>query len=387
MGELDRRAALGAVVLFGIVSLIGDVIYEGARAVAPSYLGSLGASALAVGLAFGLSEFVGLALRLVSGILADATGAYWPLYLLGYGLIVSIPLMGLAPFLPLAVALIFIERIAKGLRSPARDVLIASLSREVGAGKAFGLHELLDQIGAIAGPALMGTILLIRPNDYSTAFLSLLIPYVALLASLLYIYSKFRMIAPSGWGNRRMGLAGLSGGFWLYTMAVLLNTAGLIHVSLIVLTSSEAFSPWMAAYLYVVMQAVDAVSAPLAGLAYDRIGRSVLLIPFILSPLPSIATLMEGSSVLLAVISFGIVYGMQESVYRAAVSDLVPVRVRGTAYGIFNTAYGLGFLASGTIFGYFLYSGGALEGSLFALATQMAAIPLLIMSLRINRDS
>jgi len=356
------------------------VIYEGARAVAPSYLGALGATALVVGLVFGVSEFVGLSLRLVSGVLADVTGAYWALYLLGYGLIVSIPLLGLTNLWPVAVALIFAERVAKGLRSPARDVLISAVSKGVGAGKAFGLHELMDQIGAIAGPALLGTILLLRPNDYSSAFLSLLIPYLVLLASILYIYYRFRGVIPTG-KRTEFSLSGLPTNFWIYTLAVFLNTAGLIHVSLIVLTSSEAFSPWMAAYLYVLMQAVDAISAPLAGLAYDRVGRKVLYLPFLLSPIPSIATLMGGGNVLLAVIFFGVIYGMQESIYRAAVSDLVSMEVRGTAYGMFNTAYGLGFLVSGSLFGYFLYTEDVLAGAVFSIAAQIVAVIALYRSL------
>ncbi|MDK2383201.1 MAG: MFS transporter [Candidatus Korarchaeota archaeon] len=378
--ELRRREVYKAIILFGLVSLVGDVIYEGARAVAPSYLGALGATALVVGLVFGVSEFVGLSLRLVSGVLADITGAYWALYLLGYGLIVSIPLLGLTNLWPVAVALIFAERVAKGLRSPARDVLISAVSKGGGAGKAFGLHELMDQVGAIAGPALLGTILFFRPNDYSSAFLSLLIPYLVLLTSILYIYYRFRAVIPSG-RRTKFSLSDLPTNFWIYTLAVFLNTAGLIHVSLIVLTSSEAFSPWMAAYLYVLMQAVDAISAPLAGLAYDRMGRKVLYLPFLLSPIPSIATLMGGSNVILAVIFFGVIYGMQESIYRAAVSDLVSMEVRGTAYGMFNTAYGLGFLVSGSLFGYFLYTGDVLSGTLFSVAAQIVAVIALYRSL------
>ncbi len=383
MADMRKGDVYKAIVLFGLVSLVGDVIYEGARAIAPSYLDALGATALVVGLVFGVAEFVGLSLRLVSGLLADITGAYWALYLLGYGLIISIPLLGLTNLWPIAVALIFVERIAKGLRSPARDVLISAVSKGVGAGKAFGLHELMDQIGAIAGPALLGMILLLRPNDYSSAFLSLLIPYSILLVSILHIYYRFRGIIPTAKGTK-FRISNLPTNFWIYTIAVFLNTAGLIHVSLIVLASSRAFSPWMAAYLYVLMQAVDAVAAPLAGLAYDRAGRKVLYLPFLLSPIPSVATLLGGGNVLMAVISFGIIYGMQESIYRAAVSELVPMRVRGTAYGVFNTAYGLGFLVSGSLFGYFLYTGDIVTGSAFSIAAQIAAILSLHWSLRLD---
>ncbi len=379
---LSRRDAYRAILLFGLVSLLGDTIYEGARAVAPSYLNALGATALIVGLTFGISEFLGLSLRLVSGVLADKTRAYWLLYSLGYGLLISIPLMGFTNLWFIAASLIFVERAAKGLRSPARDVLISSISEGIGAGKAFGLHELLDQIGSVLGPAALGLILMWMPGRYDEAFSILLIPYAFLMLTVSYIYSRYKYTKPSG-ESRAVKLRNLPLTFWFYSISVLLNTMGLIHVSLIVLASSITFSPWLAAFLYVLMQGVDAVSAPLAGLSYDKIGRKVLYIPFLLSPIPSILTLYGGSNLLIgAVITFGIVYGMQESIYRAAVSDLVPSTVRGTAYGIFNTLYGLGFLVSGAMFGLFLQMKWVIQGAIFSLILQAAALSMLSRSVK-----
>ncbi len=381
--SLTKKEAYKAILLFGIVSLMGDVVYEGARAVAPSYLSALGATALIIGLTFGLSEFLGLALRLVSGILADATRAYWLFYAMGYGLLISIPLLGFTNLWPIAVALIFVERIAKALRSPARDVLISAVSEGVGAGKAFGLHELMDQVGAVLGPALLGTILLWYPNEYNKAFSILLVPYFLLLVTVSYIYSKYRILRPTHGAGKRLKIGELPRSFRYYTASVFLNTMGLIHISLIVLSSSLTFSPWMAAFLYVLMQGLDAIAAPLAGLAYDRMGRSVLYLPFLLSPIPSILVLLGGpSNIIAAVVTFGVIYGMQESIYRAAVSDLVPMDVRGTAYGLFNTAYGLGFLISGTAFGAFLQWGMVVQGSAFAVVAQVAAVMILLKSLQ-----
>ncbi len=380
--SLSRRDAYRAILLFGLVSLLGDTIYEGARAVAPSYLNALGATAFVVGLTFGISEFLGLSLRLVSGVLADRTRAYWLLYSLGYGLLISIPLMGFTNLWFVAAALIFIERAAKGLRSPARDVLISSISESIGTGKAFGLHELLDQVGAVLGPAILGLILMWMPGRYDEAFSILLIPYAILILTVSYVYSRYRSTRPLE-ESHTVELRDLPIPFWLYSLSVLLNTMGLIHVSLIVLASSIAFSPWMAAFLYVLMQGVDAISAPLAGLSYDKIGRKVLYLPFLLSPIPSILTLHGGSTPLIgAVITFGIIYGMQESIYRAAVSDLISPSIRGTAYGIFNTLYGLGFLISGAMFGLFLQMNWAVQGAIFALVLQAVAALMLYKSLK-----
>ena len=124
MKEGSKRVAYLGILLFGLVSLSGDLIYEGARGIIPAYLYSLGASALIVGMVSGLGEFLGYGLRLVSGYLADVTKAYWRLTVLGYLLLVSIPLLALTNNWQIAVILILIERFAKALRSPSRDTLL-----------------------------------------------------------------------------------------------------------------------------------------------------------------------------------------------------------------------------------------------------------------------
>ena len=113
------------IVLLGIVSLFGDVTYEGIRSATGPYLATLGASPGAVGLVAGIGEFVGYALHLASGYLADRTKVYWPLTLVGYGLLVSIPLLALAGYWQLAAVLLILEWIGKAIRSPARDTMLS----------------------------------------------------------------------------------------------------------------------------------------------------------------------------------------------------------------------------------------------------------------------
>ncbi len=383
---MDRREIYKAIVLFGMVSLLGDIIYEGARGVAPSYLQFLGASALIVGLTFGLGEFLGLALRLLSGIVADATRAYWPLYAMGYGLLITIPFLGLAYSWPIAVALILVERIAKAVRSPARDTLLSVVSHGVGAGKAFGLHELMDQIGAALGPAALGLILLWSPNNYFQAFSLLFIPYIILILLVFRTFKSTRKYTVDlEVRESRIGIKELSSNFWWYTLAVGLNTLGLIHVSLIVFRASQLLQAWGAAFLYVLIQGVDAVVAPISGVLYDKLGRKVLFIPFIMSIFPSILVLLgRWDTLLLGAIIFGAVYGMQESIYRAAISGMVPTSARGSAYGIFNTVYGLGFLVSGLAFGSFIEGSLVWIGAIYAVMSQIVAVIVLTKSFKIH---
>lgn len=139
-----RRRALFTVAAFGVVSLLGDIVYEGARGIIGPYLLTLGASAAAVGLVAGAGEFAGYALRTVTGWLADRTGGYWTMTFFGYGLtVVAVPLLGWVGRVDLALGLVVAERLGKAIRSPARDALLADAAEPLGRGWGFGIHEAL----------------------------------------------------------------------------------------------------------------------------------------------------------------------------------------------------------------------------------------------------
>ena len=370
------------IILLGIVSLLGDVVYEGARGIIPGYLKFLGATALIVGLIGGLGDFLGYSLRLLSGFLADTMHTYWFFIFLGYGLIISIPFLGLSTSLEIAIILVLLERIGKALRSPARDTVLSVISKGVGAGKAFGIHELLDQVGAIIGPLIVTVAMLFTNNNYGYTFTILFIPFLTLLAALTYTYKKTKSTIIQ---KSEKGVKGkLEKPFYIYTFAVLLNTLGLIPYTLILYKASQILpleNQWIIPLIYLLIQGVDAAFALFAGYAYDKFGVKTLLAPFMLSIIPPIITLgsTELSTLIIASIFFGLILGTQESTYRAAVSKFAPIQLRGTAYGIFNTAYGIGFLISGSIYGILMDLHIPLFlTSIYTLITQFTAIILLL---------
>ena len=238
-GLNSRRSAYYAILLFGIVSLMGDIVYEGARGVIPSYLEFLGATAFIVGFVGGLGDFLGYAFRLVSGFLADTTRAYWLFIFLGYGLIAAIPLLGIPLGLEIAILLVLLERLGKAFRSPSRDTLLSIISKDVGAGKAFGIHELLDQIGGILGPLIM-TFLMFSTGNYNFAFSFLALPFLALVAVLTYTYKKVgTKTFQVKMEKTKKSQGKLPKPFLIYTFAVLLNTAGLVPYTIILFKASE----------------------------------------------------------------------------------------------------------------------------------------------------
>ncbi len=390
--KTDAKLAYFAILMFGLISFSGDLIYESARGVIPSYLEFLGATAFIIGLSLGLGEFLGYFFRLISGYLADTTRAYWVFVIVGYGVLIVIPLLSLTRIWQLAILFVIIERLGKGLRTPSRDTLLSVSTKGQGAGKAFGFHELLDQLGAIGGPALMVVILYLTNDDYSLTFGFLFLPYLLLVLFLFLAYYRLKtqvhekmteaISLEESQRHSNTVKSVLTKEFWLYTFSVFFNTAGLIHVALILyLAKNLEQLAWIVAFLYVIIQAVDAFFAPIAGMLYDKYGKSVLVVPFILSIIPTWLALQQTTiSLLGAGIFFGIVLGAQESIYRASIADLVPTTQRGKAYGIFNTAYGVGFLISGAVFGFFIDLAYINIALIYAVILQVVALSLLTLS-------
>lgn len=369
-----------AVLVMGTVSMLGDIVYESGRGIAPDYLLFLGASAFMVGAVTGAGEFIGYSVRLVSGGLADRTHAYWFFIFLGYGLIIVIPFMGFTTSAELVMALIVLERLGKALRSPSRDTVVSIVCKEIGSGKAFGLHEAIDQAGAIIGPLILGGIMCYTLDNYSVSFKFLLIPYALMLIALVYTYRRIGKTMYVETKNIGRENETLDKGFWIYSVAILLNTVGLIPVALILFKGSAILQPlgqqWVVPLLYVIVQSVDAPVALASGVLFDRIGVKVLFVPFILSIFPSFLAFYRGLvGVVAACIVYGLVLGMQESIYRVAIVNLAPLGRRGTAYGIFNIAIGIGTLASGAVFGFFIDQGySALVMMGFAFIMQIGAL-------------
>jgi len=375
-----RKLALMGIVIFGLVSLFGDIVYEGSRGIVSPFLQKLGASAFLVGLVLGLGEFAGYALRIVFGVLSDRTRAYWGLTIGGYSLLIAVPLLAIAGGWQLAIVLVLFERLSKAIRTPARDTLFSHVTKGMGSGKAFGLHELMDQIGAVVGPAIVAVVLFTTGGKFEAAFSVLLIPYLVMLLVLAAAYAKLKdRVSLPAVPERRAGLKKLPRGFTTYSAAVAFNSMGLVSIGLILYRASSLGSlPWIVALLYLTTQAVDAVSAPVAGYAYDSVGRKLLYLPFALSILPSTLIFFGGLEYVVAsAVLFGVIYGMHESIYRAAVADLTRPEVRGSAYGVFHTLYGLGFMIGGAVFGLFLDRGLVYLAVPYVVLTQALAIFLL----------
>jgi MFS-type transporter involved in bile tolerance (Atg22 family) len=292
--------------------------------------------------------------------------------------------MGLTNSIWLIAAFIIAERLGKALRSPSRDAVVSVVSKGMGSGKAFGLHEFIDQIGAVAGPAFLGFMMIFTVNNFSLSLQSLFPFYLLMMAVLYLTYRKIRGTVEEIRRQTTATNEKLSRGFWMYSGAVLMNTVGLMPVALILYNGAKILESggqlWLVPFLYVVVQLIDAPMAIISGYIYDKIGIRFLAVPFALSVLPFVFQSLVGlPGAILSCASYGLVLGMQESTYRAAVTDIVPLGRRGSAYGFFNVLLGVGTFISGAAFGYMLdASVSPLLILGFVVVAQVAAIALLL---------
>jgi MFS family permease len=392
------------VLTFGVVSLLADLVYEGARSVSGPLLASLGASAVLVGLISGAGEAAALGLRLVFGPLADRTRHYWSFTIWGYAVaMVSVPLIGLTATLWVVCALVLAERAGKAIRSPAKDALLASATTAIGRGRGFAVHEAIDQIGAVAGPLLMALVIA-RTGQFQPAFLALSMPAAAVL--ILVIWLRRRVPDPGRYERTAAEPAtepltepltepvtGPVGGrasarlprrFWYFAGFTTLTMAGFATFGVL---SFHLATRGLVAFavipvVYAAAMGVDALAAVLTGLLYDRFGNPVLFaLPVCAALVPVLAF---GSSTGFAVagcLLWGAALGIQESTMRAVVADLVGADRRATAYGVFAAAAGGAVLVGGVLTGV-LYARSTFALIVVLIALQVLAFLVLRRTLR-----
>ncbi|MEW6481551.1 MAG: MFS transporter [bacterium] len=380
-GELNTYRFI---ILLGLVSLFADITYEGGRSIIGPYLALLGASATVVGIVAGFGELVGYGLRLISGYISDKTGRYWLITIFGYTVnLLAIPLLALAGRWEIAAALMITERIGKAIRTPSRDAMLSHATKEIERGFCFGLHEAMDQIGAMLGPLIVALVLYVK-GGYKACFGVLLIPALLALSVLLvarYLYPRPRDLESVFATLETKAFPKI---FWIYLAAVALVATGYVDFPLIAYhfkKVSIASDNWIPVF-YVIAMGLDALSSLLFGHLFDQRGISVLVFAVFISlfftPLVFLGNFYFA---LLGIILWGIGMGAQESIMRAAIANMISVNKRGKAYGIFNAGYGLFWFLGSALMGIF-YDRSILGLIIFSVITQLLSIPFFMMARR-----
>ncbi|MCL4393223.1 MAG: MFS transporter [Chloroflexi bacterium] len=373
-----RQTALKFVLLIGILSFFADFTYEGSRSVLGPYLATLQASAVVVGVVTGFGELLGYSLRLVSGRLADITQKFWPITILGYVVQMSaVPLLALAGNWPTAAVLIILERVGKATRNPPRDVMLSHAGKQIGFGWVFGVHEALDQFGALFGPLAVAAVLALR-GDYRLAFAALAVPAVINLSLLTLARRTYPHPEAMERDAPNVQMHELPQIFWLYLAGAVLVAAGFADFPLIAYHFAQAstVAPDIIPVFYAVAMGVSGTGSLVFGRLYDRFGFAVLIVLTLIAALfAPLVFLGDSSATLLGMALWGLGMGVHESIIPAAVAPMVAPQRRASAFGLFTAGYGifwfLGSAAIGILYGVSLTALIA-----FSVTLQLAAVPL-----------
>lgn len=328
----NRLSPLRFVLAFGVVSMLADFVYEGARAIVGPYLATLGASAALVGLITGFGEAVAYVARLVSGPVSDRTGKQWALSIAGYAItIISVPFLALTHSLWPAAALVVSERFGKAVRTPARDTMLAQASTSSGRGMAFALHEALDQSGALLGPLLVAAML--AASGFHLAFASLAIPGALALAALAWL--RFAVPRPVDYTDGReerrrpvqtLAMRGFSPTFWRYGAFTATSMLGFSTFAVLAyhLQVRHILAVPLIPVVYATAMGAAGLSALGSGALYDRLGlRGLIIAPVVAAVVPVLAFSSSPAIAWSGSIAWGIATGIHESTMRAAVTQIV----------------------------------------------------------------
>lgn len=375
------KLAFRFVLIIGVVNFFADMTYEGGRSIVGPFLGSLGASATIVGFVAGFGEMVGYGLRSISGYFADKTHRYWAAAFAGYAInMLAVPALALAGNWPIAAALVVAERTGRAIRKPSVDAMLSHAGESIGHGWVFGLNEALDQTGATLGPLIVAWVLY-RRGGYQHAFAALLISALCCLSVLFVAWLLHRRPEELEGKSTRRPRGNVRSAYWLYMAAGALIAAGFADFSLIAFhfQKTASVSPDMVPVYYAVAMVTGAITAPILGKLLDTAGLPVILFAFTLPAFFAPLVFQKSSGLeLLGMILWGLGLGSQSACLKALVAGVIDAGKRSTAFGIFDTGFGIAWFAGSAIMG-FLYDRTLTGLIVFSAALQLLALPLLTM--------
>jgi len=373
-----HRMALRFVLLIGVLSLFADFTYEGARSIYGPFLAGLAASAAVVSIVTGFGELVGYGFRLVSGRWADRTGNFGTIAILGYFVqLLAVPTLALAKNWPTAAALIILERFGRATRNPPRDAMLSHAGSEIGFGWAFGVHEAMDQFGALFGPLMVAGILTWR-GSYRMAFAALLVPMIICLTFVLvaqHIYPRPHDLEVKA-GNVKA--KGLPRAFWIYLAGAALVAAGFADFPLIAyhFTRAASISKHMVPVAYAIAMGVSGTGSLVFGRSLDRFGAGILIpLTLIAAAFAPLVFLGGFWPALIGSALWGLGMGVHESIIPAIVGPMVTPDRRASAYGLFTAGYGISWFIGSAMMG-ILYDHSVTATVVFCVLAELAAVPL-----------
>jgi MFS family permease len=377
----SRRPGLGRnVYALAAVSFLTDVSSEMIYPLLPIFLTTvLGANASFIGAIEGAAETTAALLKLASGWLSDRMRARKPLVVVGYAIASTMrPLVAIAQSAMQVLIIRVSDRVGRGIRNPPRDALIAESVDASIRGRAFGFHRAADHAGGVVGPLIAFGVLTWHWAELRTVFWLAAIPGV--LSVLVVIFGVKEI--PRAMTATREGpdlTQPLGGQFWRVMLVIFLFTLGNSTDAFLLLRAHQLGVPVaLAPILWAALHVVKSLSSTPGGALSDRIGRRPTLIAGWLlyaAVYVGFAAAARAWQAWALFGVYGIYFGLTEGSERALIADLVGAERRGTAFGWYNLAIGLGALPASILFGYVWDHVGApsafVMGAGFAVAASL----------------
>ena len=382
------------VLALSVVSLLNDTSSEIIYPLLPAFLAlSLGASPFAIGLIEGFSESIASLLKLVSGYLSDRFGSRkFPVFL-GYSLAAIMrPILAFVTTWPQVLVVRMTDRVGKGIRGAPRDALIADSVPQSERGFAFGFNRAADHLGAVFGPVAGFLLLMIFAVDtqnptireYQQVFLFASVPVViGLLVIAFFVREDPKPVeAATDTAPPNFSLKGFDGNFKRFLVVIAVFTLSNSTDAFLLLRAAESgISPLLLPLLWMTLHFSKVVFSLIGGDLSDRFGRKAL----IMSGWAIYALVYVGFAFVssawqcwLLFIVYGAYFGLTEGVEKAFVADMVPEKKRGTAYGLYNLAFGITVFPASLLFGLIWNQFGATTAFLASACVSLLAILFLI---------
>jgi MFS family permease len=353
---LDRYGLSRPVWLLGWVSFFTDTASEMVYPLLPLFLTRvLGAGAMSLGVIEGVAEAANSILKIASGWLADRSGTPKRLVLAGYGLSSLIrPVIAVVTAWPQVLALRFVDRLGKGIRTAPRDAMLARLAPADRRGRVYGFHRAMDHAGAVAGPLVASAYLYFHPEAYRSLFAWTLVPGIIVILVLLRVPEQ-RRGTPATSTTPRAPRARMTRRFYLAVTVILIFSLGNASDAFLLLRLGDlgVASVWIP-LAWSALHLVKMTSSVIGGALSDRLGRRAMIAlgwSWYAAIYAAFGFFNQLAIVIAIFLAYGLYFGLTEGVEKAWVADMAPADARGTAFGIYNAALGAGGLVASVLFG------------------------------------
>ena len=380
--------------LLGLASLFTDTASEAIYPLLPIYLTRvLGAGAMSLGVIEGFAEAANSLLKIISGRLSDRWNVRKPIVVAGYGLSSVVrPLVALISSWPQLFAVRFFDRVGKGIRGAPRDALLAGAATPATRGRVFGFHRAMDHTGAIIGPVLASLFLFAWPGQYRWLFALTIVPGALAVWMLLKVPEEKRVMAaatgspPAGEGPPLPGWRDLPRPYYVLLGVLLVFTLGNSADAFLLLRLTDVgVSPAWIPLLWALLHVIKAAMSVWGGIRSDVVGRrAVIGAGWVVYALvyAGFARSESAGALIAWFLLYGLYFGLTEGAEKALIADLAPSALRGTAFGLYNAALGVGALIASVGFGLVWKLAGAPVAFGIGAALSLVATVLLFTLLR-----